>query len=90
VRFPFRPYHAHDERLWLSRASQVECLWSVANVLVLKKGIACRVDVQPRDGIHAAPYTHYHADYTSAPRTPSHGRRHGVRTVAPSVPAERK
>jgi predicted acyl esterase len=32
---------------------------------VLKKGHKLRVDVQPRDGVGSAPYTHYHADYNA-------------------------
>jgi hypothetical protein len=32
---------------------------------VLKKGHKLRVDIQPRDGVGSAPYTHYHADYNA-------------------------
>ncbi|HSC95650.1 MAG TPA: CocE/NonD family hydrolase [Burkholderiales bacterium] len=63
---PYRPYHAHDERLWLTPNEPVECqieIWPTC--IVLAKGHRLRVDIQPRDGVGSAPYTHYHADYNS-------------------------
>lgn len=63
---PYRPYHAHDERLWLSPGEVVECqveVWSTS--MVFRKGHRIRLDVQPRDGIGSAPYTHYHGDYNA-------------------------
>ena len=42
---------------------QVE-VWPTS--IVLGKGHRLRVDIQPRDGIGAAPYTHYHADYNAS------------------------
>jgi putative CocE/NonD family hydrolase len=63
---PYRPYHPHDERLWLKPGEPVECrieIWPTC--IVLAKGHGLRVDVQPRDGVGSAPYTHYHADYNS-------------------------
>ena len=33
--------------------------------IVLKKGNRLRLDIQPRDGLNAAPYTHYYADYNA-------------------------
>jgi hypothetical protein len=62
----YRPYHPHDERLWLKPNEPVECqieIWPTS--IVLAKGHKLRVDIQPRDGIGAAPYTHYHADYNA-------------------------
>ena len=70
---PFRPYHAHDERLWLEPGEPVECrveVWPTS--IVLAQGHRLRVDVQPRDGIHAAPYTHYHADYNAGAENTIH------------------
>jgi predicted acyl esterase len=32
---------------------------------VLKKGHQLRIDIQPRDGLGSAPYTHFHCDYNS-------------------------
>ncbi len=63
---PYRPYHAHDERRWLKPDEIVECqveIWPTC--IVLKKGHKLRLDIQPRDGIGSAPYTHYHADYNA-------------------------
>ena len=63
---PYRPYHPHDERLWLKPSEPVECQIEVwPTCIVLAKGHRLRVDVQPRDGVGSAPYTHYHADYNS-------------------------
>ncbi len=62
----YRPYHAHDERLWLQPGESVECrveVWPTS--MVFKKGHRIRVDIQPRDGVGSAPYTHYHADYNA-------------------------
>jgi len=63
---PYRPYHAHDERRWLSPGEPVECqveIWPTC--IVLAKGHRLRLDVQPRDGIGSSSYTHYHADYNA-------------------------
>jgi predicted acyl esterase len=70
---PFRPYHAHDERQWLEPGKPFECqveVWPTS--IVLAKGHRLRIDVQPRDGIHAAPYTHYHADYNAGAENTIH------------------
>ena len=61
---PYRPYHAHDERLWLKPGEVVEChveIWPTC--MVFKRGHRIRLDVQPRDGVGASAYRHYHADY---------------------------
>jgi putative CocE/NonD family hydrolase len=63
---PYRPFHAHNERLWLKPGEIVECdieVWPTS--MVFKKGHKLRVDVQPRDGSGSAPYTHYHGDYNA-------------------------
>ncbi len=63
---PYRPYHPHDERLWLNPGEPVECqieIWPTS--MVFRKGHKLRVDIQPRDGVGSAPYTHYHADYNA-------------------------
>ncbi len=63
---PYRPYHAHDERWWLEPGKPVECqveIWPTS--MVFAKGHRLRVDIQPRDGIGSAPYTHYHNDYNA-------------------------
>jgi len=63
---PHRPYHAHTQRLWLEPNVPVECqveIWPTC--IVLKKGHQLRIDIQPRDGLGSAPYTHFHCDYNS-------------------------
>ena len=63
---PYRPYHAHDERWWLTPGEAVTCeieIWPTG--MVFKKGHRIRLDVQPRDGVGSAPYTHYHAAYNT-------------------------
>jgi len=63
---PYRPYHAHDERWWLEPAKPVECeieIWPAC--MVFKKGHRIRLDIQPRDGVGSAPYTHYPAAYNT-------------------------
>ncbi len=63
---PYRPFHPHNERLWLNPGEPVECQIEVwPTCIVLKKGHKLRVDIQPRDGVGSAPYTHYHADYNA-------------------------
>ncbi|MBI3937739.1 MAG: CocE/NonD family hydrolase [Betaproteobacteria bacterium] len=63
---PYRPYHAHDERRWLKAGETAECqveIWPTC--MVFGKGHRLRLDIQPRDGVGSAPYTHYHADYNT-------------------------
>ena len=63
---PYRPYHAHNERLWLKPDEIVECqveVWPTS--MVFNKGHRLRIDIQPRDGVGSAPYTHYHTDYNA-------------------------
>jgi predicted acyl esterase len=70
---PYRPYHPHNERLWLTPGEPVECqieIWPTC--IMLGKGHKLRVDIQPRDGIGSAPYTHYHADYNSGAQNTIH------------------
>ena len=66
---PYRPYHAHNERQWLQPGEIVECrveVWPTS--MVFKKGHRIRIDIQPRDGVGSAPYTHFHADYNAGAR----------------------
>jgi len=70
---PYRPYHAHNERQWLKENEPVECqveIWPTC--IVLKKGHRLRLDIQPRDGVGSAPYTHYHADYNAGAENTIH------------------
>ncbi len=62
----YRPYHAHDERQWLKPGQVVRVeveIWPTC--MVFRKRHRIRLDIQPRDGIGSAPYTHYHADYNA-------------------------
>jgi len=63
---PYRPYHPHNERWWLKPNEPVECqveIWPTS--MVFAKGHKLRIDIQPRDGVGSAPYTHDHADYNA-------------------------
>jgi putative CocE/NonD family hydrolase len=67
---PYRPYHAHDERQWLKRGEIVEVeveIWPTC--MVFRKGHRIRLDIQPKDGVGSAPYTHYSADYNIGENT---------------------
>ena len=62
----YRPYHMHDERQWLNPGEPVKCeveIWPTS--IVIAKRHRLRVDVQPRDGVGSAPYTHYPAAYNA-------------------------
>ena len=70
---PYRPYHAHNERWWLKPGEPVECqveIWPTC--MVFKKGHRLRLDIQPRDGVGSAPYTHYYADYNAGAKNTIH------------------
>jgi putative CocE/NonD family hydrolase len=63
---PYRPYHKHVRRLYLTPGEIVKVeveIWPTS--MVFKKGHRIRLDVQPRDGVGSAQYMHYHADYNS-------------------------
>lgn len=67
---PYRPYHAHDERQWLKPGEVVKLeveIWPTC--MVFRKGHRIRLDIQPRDGVGSAPYTHYSADYNTGENT---------------------
>ena len=87
---PYRPYHAHNERWWLKPNEPVECqveVWSTS--MVFAKGHRIRIDIQPRDGVGSAPYTHYHADYNAgAENTIYAGGRYPSYLMLPIIPAK--
>ncbi len=57
--------------------------------MVFKKGHRIRVDVQPRDGVGSAPYTHYHGDYNAgAENTIYSGGDPPSRITLPVIPAK--
>jgi predicted acyl esterase len=67
---PYRPYHAHQRRLYLKPGEIVETqveIWPTS--MVFRKGHRIRLDVQPRDGVGSQSYMHYHADYNTGTNT---------------------
>jgi uncharacterized protein len=67
---PYRPYHKHQRRLYLTPGEIVRVeveIWPTS--MVFKKGHRIRLDVQPRDGVGSASYMHYHADYNTGTNT---------------------
>ena len=77
---PYRPYHPHIDAQWLEPGEPVRVdveIWPTC--MVFKKGHRIRLDIQPRDGVGSAPYTHYSADYNS-------GNEH---VFVPAAPARR-
>ena len=67
---PYRPYHTHAGRLWLKPGEIVQVqveIWPTC--MVFRKGHRIRLDIQPKDGVGSAPYTHYSADYNVGENT---------------------
>ena len=61
---PYRPYHAHNERQWLTPGEPVECqIEIIPTCIVLKKGHQLRVDIHAQDSAGSGNFTHFHADY---------------------------
>ena len=57
--------------------------------MVFAKGHRLRLDVQPRDGVGSAPYTHYHCDYNAgAVNTIYSGGDKATYLLAPFIPAK--
>jgi predicted acyl esterase len=84
---PYRPYHMHTEREMLEPGKPVRVeveIWPTC--MVFKKGHRIRLDVQPRDGIGSAPYTHYAADYNSGTNTIFTGGSRASYLLVPVVP----
>jgi predicted acyl esterase len=87
---PYRPYHAHNERLWLKPNEPVECdieVWPTS--MVFGKGHKLRIDIQPRDGVGSTPYNHYPAAYnTNGENTVHTGGRMASYLLLPVIPAK--
>jgi len=84
---PYRPYHKHLQRQWLKPNEIVEVqveIWPTS--MVFKKGHRIRLDIQPRDGIGSAPYTHYHADYNVGENTIHSGGDKDSFLLVPIIP----
>src|SRR5258708_22846257 len=61
---PYRPYHAHQRRLYLKPGEIVETqveIWPTS--MVFRTGHRLRLDVQPRDCVAGPPYLHHHPDH---------------------------
>jgi predicted acyl esterase len=87
---PYRPYHSHDERQWLKRGEIVRLdieIWPTC--MVFRKGHRIRLDIQPRDGVGSAPYTHYSADYNTGRNTIYCGGNTASHLLLPIIPASR-
>jgi predicted acyl esterase len=86
---PWRPYHAHDERQWLKKHEPVRVdveIWPTC--MVFRKGHRIRLDIQPRDGVGSAPYTHYSADYNTGENTIFTGGSMASHLLLPVIPGK--
>jgi predicted acyl esterase len=84
---PYRPYHTHSERELLDPGTPVRAdveIWPTS--MVFAKGHRIRLDIQPRDGIGSAPYTHYAADYNSGTNTIFAGGARASYLLLPVIP----
>ena len=84
---PYRPYHAHSERDMLDPGTPVRVdveIWPTS--MVFAKGHRIRLDIQPRDGIGSAPYTHYAADYNTGTNTIFVGGTRACYLLLPVIP----
>ena len=84
---PYRPYHTHDERQWLKPGAPVRMeveIWATS--MVFRKGHRIRLDIQPRDGVGSAPYTHYSADYNTGTNTVFAGGARASYLLLPVIP----
>jgi predicted acyl esterase len=86
---PYRPYHKHLRRQWLTPNEIVEVqveIWPTS--MVFKRGHRIRLDIEPRDGVGSAPYTHYHADYNVGQNTIYSGGDKESFLLLPVIPAK--
>jgi putative CocE/NonD family hydrolase len=84
---PHRPYHLHQERQWLKPDEVVRIdveIWPTC--MVFRKGHRIRLDIQPRDGVGSAPYTHYCADYNTGTNVIHTGGSRASHLLLPVVP----
>jgi len=87
---PYRPYHAHAQRQWLKPGEPVRVeveIWPTS--MVFRRGHRIRLDIQPRDGVGSAPYTHYSADYNTGTNTLFCGGSRASYLLLPVIPAKR-
>ncbi len=84
---PYRPYHKHQRRQYLTPGEIVQVqveIWPTS--MVFKKGHHIRLDVQPRDGAGSAGYMHYHADYNTGTNTIYAGGERESYLLLPVIP----
>jgi predicted acyl esterase len=85
---PFRPYHAHDERRWLTPGEPVHVVVEIwPTCMVFAKSHRLRLDIQPRDGLGSAPYTHFNGDYNTGSNTIHVGGRFESYLLLPIIPS---
>jgi predicted acyl esterase len=85
---PYRPYHRHQRRLYLTPGEIVKVdveIWPTS--MVFKRGHRIRLDIQPRDGVGSTSYMHYHADYNTGTNTIHAGGEHESFLLLPVIPA---
>jgi putative CocE/NonD family hydrolase len=88
---PYRPYHKHKRRFYLTPGEIVKVdveIWPTS--MVFKKGHRIRLDVQPRDGVGSQSYMHYHADYNTGSNTIYSGGDKESYLLLPVIPARSK
>jgi putative CocE/NonD family hydrolase len=88
---PYRPYHRHQRRLYLTPGEIVRVeveIWPTS--MVFRKGHRIRLDIQPRDGVGSASYMHYHADYNTGTNTVHAGGDKESYLLLPVIPAGKK
>jgi uncharacterized protein len=86
---PYRPYHRHQRRLFLTPGEVVQVeveIWPTS--MVFRKGHRIRLDVQPRDGLGSQSYMHYHADYNTGTNTIHAGGERESYLLLPVIPAK--
>ncbi len=85
---PYRPYHKHTRRLYLTSGEIVKVdveIWPTS--MVFKQGHRIRLDIQPRDGVGSQSYMHYHADYNTGTNTIYAGGERESYLLLPVIPA---
>ena len=88
---PHRPYHRHDRREWLEPGVPVHLfieIWPTS--IVFAVGHRLRLDIQPRDGVGSAPYTHFNGDYNNGSNTLHFGGRFDSYLLVPIIPEKRR
>ena len=84
---PYRPFHKHQRRQYLSPGEIVEVdleIWPTS--VVFRKGHRIRVDIQPKDGVGSGAYTHYAADYNDGLNRLHMGGRFKSYLLLPLIP----